>query len=89
VWSIPWGAACAAAGAESATQRDELPLPLEYLAAHRELLLAFKLLEADGLKVWPSMRLVQCGIKQLKTDGRLHNVLEDRILADGSSPGAY
>jgi hypothetical protein len=42
----------AAAGAESATQADELPLPLEYLAAHRELLLAYKLLEADSsLKV--------------------------------------
>jgi hypothetical protein len=48
---VAWSAA-AAVGAESATQPDELPLPLEYLAAHRELLLAYKLLEADGsLKV--------------------------------------
>ncbi|WIA11729.1 hypothetical protein OEZ85_011824 [Tetradesmus obliquus] len=50
--AAPEGAAADAAGtkagAESATQADELPLPLEYLAAHRELLLAFKLLEADA-----------------------------------------
>jgi hypothetical protein len=49
-------AAAAAAGAESATQADELPLPLEYLAAHRELLLAYKLLEADS-----SLKARLCG----------------------------
>ncbi|KAF6265797.1 hypothetical protein COO60DRAFT_762517 [Scenedesmus sp. NREL 46B-D3] len=46
--AAPDAAADAKLGSESATQADELPLPLEYLAAHRELLLAYKLLEADG-----------------------------------------
>lgn len=41
-----------AAGPESATTSDELPLPLEYLAVHKELALAYRLLEANsGLKV--------------------------------------
>lgn len=40
------------AGPEAATTVDELPLPLEYLAIHKELSLAYKLLEAHGgLKV--------------------------------------
>jgi hypothetical protein len=35
-----------------ATDVDDLPLPLEYLAVYRELALAYKLLEGDGgLKV--------------------------------------
>eukprot|EP00878_Enallax_costatus_P032601 GHUV01035843.1.p1 GENE.GHUV01035843.1~~GHUV01035843.1.p1 ORF type:complete len:246 (+),score=98.27 GHUV01035843.1:107-844(+) len=38
----------AGTGADSATVADELPLPLEYLAVHRELLLAYKLLEVDS-----------------------------------------
>lgn len=38
----------------AALARDELPLPLEYLAAHRELLLACTLLEGDTLKVGES-----------------------------------
>lgn len=41
-----------AAGPESATAADELPMPLEYLAVHKELALAYRLLEANsGLKV--------------------------------------
>lgn len=39
------------AGPESATAADELPLPLEYLAVHKELVLAYRLLEAHSLKV--------------------------------------
>lgn len=40
------------AGPESATAADDLPMPLEYLAIHKELALAYRLLEANsGLKV--------------------------------------
>lgn len=39
------------AGPESATVADELSLPLEYLAVHKELVLAYRLLEAHSLKV--------------------------------------
>lgn len=43
-------------GAASATAADELPLPLEYLAVYKELLLAYKLLEVDsGMKVWEAV----------------------------------
>lgn len=45
------------AGPESATAADELPLPLEYLAVHKELVLAYRLLEAHSLKVG----VVGCG----------------------------
>jgi hypothetical protein len=46
------------AGPESATIADDLPMPLEYLAVHKELALAYRLLEANsGLKVTHSGQL--------------------------------
>lgn len=58
------------AGPDAATQPDDLPLPLEYLAAHRELLLAYKLLEADNsLKVGP--HLMACAACQAGNGGSL------------------
>jgi hypothetical protein len=43
---------CVSAGPESATSADDLPMPLEYLAVHKEMALAYRLLEANsGLKV--------------------------------------
>eukprot|EP00879_Flechtneria_rotunda_P012796 GHRR01013360.1.p1 GENE.GHRR01013360.1~~GHRR01013360.1.p1 ORF type:complete len:273 (+),score=134.77 GHRR01013360.1:1434-2252(+) len=41
------GSQAPGATADAATLADELPLPLEYLAVHRELLLAYKLLETN------------------------------------------
>eukprot|EP00775_Hariotina_reticulata_P002103 gene2103-2422_t len=42
-------------GGSAATDGDDLPLPLEYLAVHRELLLAYRLLEAH-----PSLKPGDC-----------------------------